>query len=174
MSSRNFEKPLKIHGRRKVITKKMIEDAQSNTKSNMAASRWLGINYLTYRKYAKVYGLFERHLNPSGVGIKKGYGKYRKPLDELLASDRKVKLTKGYLKKRLIADSWTEEECNSCGYNEIVMGKNGVALLIDFIDGNSSNSKLDNIRLLCPNCYLSYNGHFPSSVTFLKWRKKQY
>ena len=96
--------------------------------------------------------------------MKKGYGKYRKPLDELLASDRKVKLTKGYLKKRLIVDSWTEEECNSCGYNEIVMGKDSVALLIDFIDGNSSNSKLDNIRLLCPNCYLSFNGYLEHDV----------
>jgi hypothetical protein len=28
--------------------------------------------------------------------------------------------------------------------------------------------------LLCPNCYLSYNGHFPSSASFYKWRKKQY
>ena len=91
MSSRNFEKPIKIQGRRKVITKKMIEDSQAVTKSNAEASRWLSINYLTYRKYAKIYGLFEGHLNQRGVGIKKGYGKYRQPLDELLARDRKNK-----------------------------------------------------------------------------------
>ena len=65
MSSRNFEKPIKIKGRRLVVTKKMIEDAQEHTQSNMAAARWLGINYLTYRKYAKIYNIFERHLNPS-------------------------------------------------------------------------------------------------------------
>ena len=35
-------------------TKKMIEDAQKQTKSNSEASRWLGVNYLTYRKYAKI------------------------------------------------------------------------------------------------------------------------
>ena len=98
MSSRNFEKPIKILGRHKTITKKMIEDSQAVTKSNAAASRWLGINYLTYRKYAKLYGLFERHLNPSGVGIKKGYGKYRKSLDEILDGKKKGRLTKSYLK----------------------------------------------------------------------------
>ena len=168
MSSRNFEKPIKIHGRRKVITKKMIEDSQAVTKSNAEASRWLGINYLTYRKYAKMYGLFEGHLNQKGIGIKKGYGKYRKPLDELLSSDRKVKLTRRYLKKRLISDCCVEEECSSCGYNEIVMGKDSVALLIDFIDGDNENTKLDNIRLLCPNCYLSYNGQMPSAGIFYK------
>ena len=168
MSSRNFEKPIKIQGRRKVITKKMIEDSQVVTKSNAEASRWLGINYLTYRKYAKLYGLFDRHLNQKGVGIKKGYGKYRKPLDELLSSERKVKLTRRYLKKRLVEENWVQEECSSCGYNEIVMGKDNVALLIDFIDGDNENTKLDNIRLLCPNCYLSYNGHMPSSGQFYK------
>ena len=168
MSSRNFEKPIKIHGRRKVITKKMIEDAQAVTKSNAEASRWLGINYLTYRKYAKIYGLFDQHLNQRGVGIKKGYGKYRKPLDELLSSDRKIRLTKRYLKKRLVEENLVEEECSSCSYNEIVMGKDNVALLIDFIDGDNDNTKLDNIRLLCPNCYLSCNGHMPSSGQFYK------
>ena len=168
MSSRNFEKPIKIQGRRKVITKKMIEDSQAVTKSNAEASRWLGVNYLTYRKYAKIYGLFDQHLNQRGVGIKKGYGKYRKPLDELLSSNRKIRLTKRYLKKRLVEEKWVEEECSSCNYNEIVMGKDNVALLIDFIDGDNDNTKLDNIRLLCPNCYLSYNGHMPSSGQFYK------
>ena len=168
MSSRDFEKPIKIQGRRKVITKKMIEDSQSVTKSSAEASRWLGVNYLTYRKYAKLYGLFEQHLNQRGVGIKKGYGKYRKPLDELLALDRKIKLTRRYLKKRLISDSWVEEACSSCGYNEIVIGRDNVALLLDFIDGESENTKLDNIRLLCPNCYLSYNGLMPSAGFFYK------
>jgi hypothetical protein len=168
MSSRNFQKPIKIPGRHQAITKKMIEDAQEQTKSNSEASRWLGINYLTYRKYAKLYGVWEQHLNQKGVGIKKGYGKYRKSLDELLSTTRKVKLTKGYLKKRLIQDGWVQEECSNCGYNEIVMTKDNVALIIDFKDGDSSNTTLDNIRLLCPNCYLSFNGRFPSSGDFYK------
>ena len=168
MSSRNFEKPIKIPGKHQAITKKMIEDSQKQTKSNSEASRWLGINYLTYRKYAKIYDVWDQHLNQKGVGIKKGYGKYRKSLDELLSTSRKVKLTKGYLKKRLIADGWTPRECINCGYNEIVMTKSNVALIIDFKDGNSSNTTLDNIRLLCPNCYLSFNGRFPSSGEFYK------
>ena len=41
-------------------------------------------------------------------------------------------------------------------------------LSVDFEDGNHKNFKIDNLRLLCPNCYLSYNGRFPSSKTFCK------
>ena len=92
------------------------------TKSNSAAARWLGVHYLTYRKYAKIYGLWERHLNPEGVGIKKGYGKYRKPLDQLLSKEnRKIRLGLTYLKNRLIDEGWVQEECSSCGYNEVVL-----------------------------------------------------
>ena len=113
MSSRSFEKPIRIPGKQIAITKKMIEDSQAVTKSNSAAARWLGVHYLTYRKYAKIYGLWERHLNPEGIGIKKGYGKYRKPLDELLSKkDRKVRIGLVYLKNRLIDQRLTQEECN--------------------------------------------------------------
>ena len=136
MSSRSFEKPIRIPGKQIAVTKKMIEDSQAVTKSNSAAARWLGIHYLTYRKYAKIYGLWERHLNPEGVGIKKGYGKYRKPLDQLLSKEnRKVRLGLTYLKNRLIDEGWVQEECSSCGYNEVVLGKDRVLLRIDFIDG---------------------------------------
>ena len=55
MSSRSFEKPIRIPGKQIAITKKMIEDSQAVTKSNSAAARWLGVHYLTYRKYAKIY-----------------------------------------------------------------------------------------------------------------------
>ena len=51
----------------------MILDAQLQTKSNAAASRWLDVTYNTYKKWAKYYNLFEQHKNQSGVGIKKGY-----------------------------------------------------------------------------------------------------
>jgi hypothetical protein len=28
--------------------------------------------------------------------------------------------------------------------------------------------------LLCPHCYLSYNGRFPSSMEFYKWKNKKH
>ena len=43
-----------------------------------------------------------------------------------------------------------------------------IPLSIDFKDGNSDNKSLQNMRLLCPNCYYVWNGFFHSSKTFCK------
>ena len=65
-------KPLHIAGKRFVLTKNMIVNAQENTPSARQAALWLGVTYNTYKKWAKYYGVFEDHKNQSGKGIKKG------------------------------------------------------------------------------------------------------
>ena len=65
-----INRPINIPGRRKVITKNMILEAQKHTKSNMAAAKWMNVCYTTYKKWAKYYKVFEQHKNQYGVGIK--------------------------------------------------------------------------------------------------------
>ena len=62
-------KPVHIPGKRLMITKQMILDAQSQTKSGMEAARWLGVSYPTYKKHSKKYNIFEQHFNQSGQGV---------------------------------------------------------------------------------------------------------
>ena len=40
-----MEKYIRIPGKRLVITKKMIESAEDNTKSNAQAAKWLGVSF---------------------------------------------------------------------------------------------------------------------------------
>tara|TARA_Y100000034_G_C6747373_1_gene331999 strand:+ start:240 stop:743 length:504 start_codon:yes stop_codon:yes gene_type:complete len=163
-------RPVKIPGKRFVLTKNMILEAQKNTKSNMSAARWMGVSYNTYKKWAKYYGIFEQHLNQEGNGIKKGWAYYRIPLDDILSG--KIEFPRQYslskIKSRLIEEGYFEEECSVCGYNELNISTDKVCLNIDFIDGDSNNFNIENIRLLCPNCYLSYNGLFYKSKVFCK------
>ena len=58
--------------RSKPIPKGKIEWAIQNTKSIRAASKFLGVSYNTFKKYAKMYDLFEQNKNPSGIGTNKG------------------------------------------------------------------------------------------------------
>ena len=61
----------------KILTKEDIERAQTMTRSNMAASRYLHVSYNHYKKYAKMYKnedgvtLLEAHMNQEGKGIPK-------------------------------------------------------------------------------------------------------
>ena len=88
MSGRSFIRPVRIPGKRFVLTKGMIEESQKHSKSNMEAARWLKVSYNTYKKWAKYYNLFEQHLNQSGVGVKKGWATYRIPSTMGSATDK--------------------------------------------------------------------------------------
>ena len=167
---KHIRKPINIPGRRKVITKNMILESHKHTRSAMEAARWLGVSYNTYKKWAKYYKVFEQHMNKEGFGIKKGFGKWRVPVDEIISGERQPpsRWSHKVFKKRLIEDGYFEEECHNCGYNEVNLETNKVCLAIDFTDGDHKNFKLGNLRFLCPNCYLSFNGFFPKSKSFCK------
>ena len=80
-----------------------IEEAQRNTKSGAEAARWLGMSYLTYRKYAQIYGIFEKHKNPGGKGMLKPHGTGNRgvPLEKILAGEH-PNYDPSRLKKRLL------------------------------------------------------------------------
>jgi hypothetical protein len=136
----------------------------------MEAARWINVSYNTYKKWAKYYGVFEQHLNKEGVGVKKGWAVYKVPVEDIITGERKPpkRWSHKVFKKRLVEDGYMQEECAVCGYNEENFKTNNVCLAIDFKDGNHQNFLIDNIRFLCANCYLSFNGMFPSSKTFCK------
>ena len=163
-------KPLHIPGRRLVLTKRMIEDAQSQTKSAAEASRWLRVSYPAYKKWAKYYGIFDQHINQKGVGVKKGWASYKIPLEKFFNGDKNLPSNYSLktFKKRLIEEGYILEECSNCGYNEKNLLTEKVCLNLDFIDDDSKNMNMNNIRLLCPICYLSFNGLFFKSKVFCK------
>ena len=45
------------------------------------------------------------------------------------------------------------EKCEICGWNQVHPSTGKVPITIDHIDGDSSNHKESNLRILCPNCH---------------------
>lgn len=45
------------------------------------------------------------------------------------------------------------EKCSLCGWHEKNLTTGNVPVEIDHIDGDASNNKPENLRLLCPNCH---------------------
>ena len=147
----------------KILTKEDILRAQSNTRSNLHAARYLNISYNHYKKYARMYKndegitLLDAHKNQEGKGIKKYSAKKLPNFTAILEGEVPSKhLDRDEFKQRLIFEALIEEKCNRCGFSERRVTDTQVPLTINYKDGNKNNLKLDNVELLCLNCNFLY------------------
>lgn len=136
------------------ILESQIKAAQSNAKSAFEAARILGISYNTYKKYAKLYGIFDDLKNPYGYGIDRKVKIRNKKFNiEDLINGKHLKYPLHKYKNKLFASGYVPKVCSSCGFGEERISDGKMPLLIDFLDGNLNNRKLENIRPLCYNCF---------------------
>lgn len=144
-----------------------IRYAIANTKSNAEAARFMKISFDTWKKYASMYRdsetgktLYELHTNQAGVGIPKDTTKATSSpyaIDKILQGEYPNYPT-WKLRNRLLALSILSDECNCCGYNEPRVTDGTVPLLLDHIDGDTTNHRIENLQLLCLNCYYQQVG----------------
>ena len=140
----------------KPLSKEMIMAAQAKTKSNMAAARYLHVSYQHYKKWAKLYKLFDSHKNQSGKGITKflkGPKKMPHMLEIIEGRIAASSFDPNKLKYALIEQGYLSEECAVCSFKERRVLDYKMPLLLHFKDNNSNNYSLDNIQLLCYNHY---------------------
>lgn len=146
-----------------------IMAAQSISKTEAEVARKLGVCFMTYRKYAKMYNLYGRVANMGGKGVNKPIknedsGLY--PLNKILEGEFPNYST-ARLKVRLLRSKRIECKCNRCGFNEERILDRQVPLLLNYIDGDPKNKRRENIELLCYNCYFLYvNNPFGCRKTF--------
>lgn len=144
----------------RVVTREDAERALRNTMSNRMAARYLGISLETWEKWSKYYvddngiSLYEKHCNKQGEGVKKYKSANKQALIDVL--EGKIPLwwigVKS-LKEQLIQEGYIEEKCDRCGYHERRNVDMKVPLILYFRDMDKRNAKLDNLQLLCYNCY---------------------
>jgi len=140
----------------KPLSKAQIVAAQAKTQSNMAASRYLHVSYQHYKKWAKLYKLFDGHKNQSGKGIPKflNNGKKFPAMIEIIEGRIAASsFDPNKLKYALIEQGHMVEECSVCKFNERRVLDYRIPLLLHFKDKNSNNYSLDNVQLLCYNHY---------------------
>jgi 5-methylcytosine-specific restriction endonuclease McrA len=150
-------------GAAKNLTREDILRAMRVTKSNKQASRYLNVNYNTYKTYARSFidkesgkTLYEIHKNQNGVGIPRFYKALKKdiPLDQLLLSNCQYPTYPiSKLKFRLIYEHVLPEECNCCGFKEQRITDYKIPLMVNFINKNKTDWDKDNLEFLCYNCY---------------------
>jgi hypothetical protein len=62
------------------------------------------------------------------------------------------------LKYRMIEAGLLEEKCSKCGFQERRITDYKMPLIMHFKDGDSKHYGLQNVQLLCYNCYFVYYG----------------
>ena len=109
-----------------------------------------GANYKTMSAAFARLGLDTSHfLGQAHLRGGKHRWTSRLPLSTILVVDS------GYtslrtLKRRLIADGMLEPRCSECGLSEWQGSR--LCLVLDHINGNPRDHRLENLRMLCPNC----------------------
>jgi len=149
----------------KSITKEMVLSAMDKTKSVRAAARYLNCSYQHLKKYMKMYkdengvSLFEVHKNQCGKGIPKflSNSQFSKNdpaiLDVIEGRVDASHFNPQKLKYRMITDGYLKEECANCGFHERRVSDYKTPLIMHFKDGNKQHYGMNNIEMLCYNCY---------------------
>jgi hypothetical protein len=144
------------------LSESEIRYAMANTRSCLSAARFLNVSYESFRKYALLYTdretgktLFDLHKNSSGKGIPKSTrpkltGAYG--LHDIL-DGKYPKYSAKKLKPRLLRSGEFEEKCACCGFDERRVDDYTVPLILDWIDGDRTNHRRENLQFLCFNCY---------------------
>lgn len=91
----------------------------------------------------------------------------KRPNDVLVRHDGRRR-TKTVLLRRALSEIGVPERCDECGTGPVWLG-NPITLEIDHINGDWSDDRAENLRLLCPNCHAITNtwcrgGRTPNGV----------
>ncbi|MBI1914425.1 MAG: HNH endonuclease [Planctomycetes bacterium] len=111
----------------------------------------VGGSYKTMYDHISRLGLDTSHFTGQGHLRGKTHSwTPKRPLAEILV-ERSTCRTNSKLKRRLLKEGLLFNRCYECSLEPLWQGKR-LVMVLDHINGKSSDYRIENLRLLCPNC----------------------
>jgi hypothetical protein len=114
-----------------------------------------GGNHKVLRHYVdEVWRISTLHFDPNAA---RGRGRRRvTPLGEILVEGSTY--SRASLKRRLYSAGLKLRRCEICGQDENWRGGR-MALVLDHVNGVPDDNRLENLRIVCPNCAATFETH---------------
>jgi hypothetical protein len=113
--------------------------------------RAAGGNFRSVRGHMDRLGLSVAHFVPQERAFHP-----QVPLEQVLVERSTYK--RAHLKRRLYAAGLKERRCELCGQGEEWHGK-PMSLILDHVNGVFDDNRLENLRIVCPNCNATLDTH---------------
>jgi len=142
--------------RKRTWTENQLREAVKNARSFGQVLKFLGLkqaggNHSQVRKYTKEYNIDTGHFK--GRGWSKGLSGFKRPfipLEKILIKGSTYQTFK--LKNRLFIADLKPQFCEECGWAQKT-SSGYLPLELDHINGDRYDHRLENLRILCPNCH---------------------
>ena len=115
----------------------------------------MGVSKKTFKKYAKQYGLWKPIKDFKGIRRTGNVGSQLKhDLKAILEGKNPNPFREDTLLTKGIREGYIPCTCSNCSQDFSFMDSQEKLppLILDFLDRNPMNTKLDNLRVLCFNC----------------------
>jgi ribosomal protein L37E len=127
-------------------------------------------NRKTVIGYIRRYGLDISHFDA-------GYERTRKETNSRLGLDEVLVENSTYvsvqsLKKKLFKFGLKTKMCEECGQGEEWRGKR-ISLHLDHVNGNNKDNRIENLRILCPNCHAATDTYCNKNSSYSKLLSKK-
>jgi hypothetical protein len=140
-------------------TKEEARKAVAGSRSWAETLRKLGMCHgggstAVLKKYVGLWGISTEHFDP--YAAIRGPARTAQPLTAVLIEHSSY--SRRSLKQRLFRESIKPRNCELCGQGEEWQGK-PMGLILDHINGVNNDNRLENLRIVCPNCAATLDTH---------------
>jgi hypothetical protein len=145
-------------------SKEILEKIVNSSNNYSEVTKKLGLqpfygNRQTVKKYINLFEISTNHFRLTGKSV--GHQKKIK-LEDILIENSPYLWTSN-LKDRLYKEGLKERCCEICGQDENWMG-NKISLILDHKNGVNNDNRIENLRIVCPNCNAALPTHGGKNV----------